>query len=217
MNRPVFKSHCIIYNLRLEKKVFFSSILKSEKLFNRRFSQKTQSNRHNFGETVDILGEHYQTDHLTNITPAIISKVGRNLHNVPFHPLNLIFKRIEAYFHQTFLRRGNPVFSAYNRLSPVVTLEQNFDSLLVPPNHVSRSQSDTYYINSKYMLRAHTSAHQRDLIRSGLDSFIVAGDVYRRDAVDSTHYPVFHQVEGVRLFSDFEVNIFACSFVYFHC
>ena len=50
------------------------------------------------------------------------------------------------------------------------------------------------------MLRAHTSAHQTELISMGLDNFLVVGDVYRRDAVDSSHYPVFHQMEGVRLF-----------------
>lgn len=44
------------------------------------------------------------------------------------------------------------------------------------------------------MLRAHTSAHQRDLIASGLDAFLVVGDVYRRDEIDKRHYPVFHQV-----------------------
>jgi phenylalanyl-tRNA synthetase alpha chain len=50
-------------------------------------------------------------------------------------------------------------------------------------------------------LRAHTSAHQYELIKSGLNSFLVFGDVYRRDEIDSTHYPVFHQCEGVRLFN----------------
>ena len=49
------------------------------------------------------------------------------------------------------------------------------------------------------MLRAHTSAHQSDLIKMGLDNFLVVGDVYRRDEIDRTHYPVFHQMEGVRL------------------
>lgn len=33
----------------------------------------------------------------------------------------------------------------------------------------------------------------------GLNNFLVIGDVYRRDEIDSTHYPVFHQVDGVRL------------------
>lgn len=55
------------------------------------------------------------------------------------------------------------------------------------------------------MLRAHTSAHQRELVRAGLDAFLVAGDVYRRDEIDASHYPVFHQMEGVRLFSHHQV------------
>lgn len=58
----------------------------------------------------------------------------------------------------------------------------------------------------KTMLRAHTSAHQRELVRSGLDAFLLAGDVYRRDEIDTSHYPVFHQMEGVRLFSNHEVG-----------
>lgn len=56
------------------------------------------------------------------------------------------------------------------------------------------------------MLRAHTSAHQRELVRCGLDAFLVAGDVYRRDEIDASHYPVFHQMEGVRLFSKQQVG-----------
>ena len=46
------------------------------------------------------------------------------------------------------------------------------------------------------------SAHQADLIKMGLDNFLVVGDVYRRDEIDSTHYPVFHQIEGVRLVNE---------------
>lgn len=57
------------------------------------------------------------------------------------------------------------------------------------------------------MLRAHTSAHQRELVSSGLDAFLLAGDVYRRDEIDASHYPVFHQMEGVRLFSNHEVGL----------
>ncbi len=40
----------------------------------------------------------------------------------------------------------------------------------------------------------------------GFDSFLVFGDVYRRDAVDPSHYPVFHQCEGVKLLSEQEVS-----------
>jgi len=110
------------------------------------------------------------------------------------------------YMYQRYKEnRGMPTFSVHEQISPVVSLEQNFDSLLVPKDHVSRSKSDSYYLNSSQMLRAHTSAHQSDLIKMGLDNFLVVGDVYRRDEIDSTHYPVFHQMEGVRLLGGKEI------------
>ena len=56
------------------------------------------------------------------------------------------------------------------------------------------------------MLRAHTSAHQRELVSAGLDAFLMVGDVYRRDEIDASHYPAFHQMEGVRLFCNHEVG-----------
>ena len=59
------------------------------------------------------------------------------------------------------------------------------------------------------MLRAHMTCHDQDLIRSGLDCFLSTGDVYRRDTIDRTHYPVFHQMDGVRLFSAWELEEFA--------
>lgn len=71
---------------------------------------------------------------------------------------------------------------------------QNFDDVLVPADHVSRSYNDTYYVDPQTVLRCHTSAHQAELLRSGHTHFLVTGDVYRRDSIDSTHYPVFHQV-----------------------
>lgn len=59
------------------------------------------------------------------------------------------------------------------------------------------------------MLRAHTTCHDCDIISAGLDKFLTVGDVYRRDTIDKTHYPVFHQMDGVRLFTDEEVCLFA--------
>ncbi|KAM3731748.1 hypothetical protein ACB098_11G005300 [Castanea mollissima] len=64
-----------------------------------------------------------------------------------------------------------------------------------------RSYNDTYYIDAQSVLRCHTSTHQAELLRRGHTHFLVTGDVYRRDSIDSTHYPVFHQMEGVRVFS----------------
>lgn len=145
-------------------------------------------------------------DSWTNVTPTILQKLGTNLHQKPHHPIGLIKRRIQNYFYKNFTKRGNPIFSVYDDLNPVVTLTQNFDNLLTPPDHVSRNKSESYYLNSEHMLRAHTTAHQKDLITTGLNSFLMVGDVYRRDTVDSSHYPVFHQLDGVRLFSKHEVT-----------
>ena len=41
---------------------------------------------------------------------------------------------------------------------------------------------------------------QVETLRAGRTRFLLTGDVYRRDAIDATHYPVFHQMEGVRVF-----------------
>lgn len=158
--------------------------------------------------TVELLGKSYPQDDYTNVTEKILSKVGKNLHNRKHHPLWLIKEQVKEHFYKHYLgRRGTPLFSVYDGLSPVVTVQQNFDSLLIPQNHASRRKEDNYYLNRDHMLRAHTSAHQWDLIHAGLDAFLAVGDVYRRDTIDSTHYPVFHQMEGVRLFSCHEVGI----------
>jgi phenylalanyl-tRNA synthetase alpha subunit len=55
------------------------------------------------------------------------------------------------------------------------------------------------------VLRTHTSAHQSTFISGGKAAFICTGDVYRRDEIDASHYPVFHQMEGVRIFQDNEL------------
>src|SRR6056300_1764910 len=74
------------------------------------------------------------------------------------------------------------------------------------PDHPGRSSSDTYYLDDTTLLRTHTSAHQSEHLRSGADCFLCAGDVYRRDEIDSSHYPAFHQLEGVRLFPKEEMK-----------
>lgn len=160
-------------------------------------------------DTLNVCGKNYIRDDFTNVTSHVLSFVSRNLHNTMYNPLNFIKHRIIRYMYERYVnRRGNPVFSVYDDLLPVVTTYQNFDSLLVPPDHPSRKKSDTYYLNSNSLLRPHTSAHQNELIKSGLDHFMVIGDVYRRDEIDSKHYPVFHQCEAVRLLSSHEVNKF---------
>ena len=163
-------------------------------------------------KTFEIMGETYLTDEWTNLTPRVLTKLGYNLHNRKYHPLNLIRQRIVNFFYSNFSNRyGNPLFAVFDNINPVVSPYQNFDSLLTAKDHPSRSKSDTYYINSQCLLRSHTSAHQEELIKMGFDAFLVVGDVYRRDEIDSSHYPVFHQMEGVRLLGENEVPCYIVS------
>ena len=92
-----------------------------------------------------------------------------------------------------------PGYKTHNNLFPTVTTGQNFDSLGFPLDHVGRNRTDTYYINKETVLRTHTSAHQADTFRNNeSEGYLISADVYRRDAIDRSHYPVFHQMEGAR-------------------
>jgi len=112
-------------------------------------------------DTVTIGENVYRRDNYTNITPNILSFLGRNIHLKKNHPLSIIRQKIVNYFYGVYVSpRGNPLFSVYDNLSPVVTIKQNFDNLLIPESHPSRSKNDCYYINKENLLRAHTTAHQ---------------------------------------------------------
>ncbi|KOX72180.1 putative phenylalanine--tRNA ligase, mitochondrial [Melipona quadrifasciata] len=175
----------------------------SKRIFRRAFSIATQTVKNN---EITLLDHKFPRDNWTNISENIISKLGRNLHISPYHPLSHIRQRIVNYIYMQFHNRiGNPIFSVFDNISPIVTVAQNFDSLLVPENHPSRKKSDCYYINQNTILRAHTTAHQSELISMGLNNFLIVGDVYRKDEIDSTHYPVFHQADAVRLCTAEEV------------
>ena len=132
----------------------------------------------------------------SNITPGIKSKMDRNLHNQKNHPLEIIKRKIYEYF-------GNE-FETFDNFNPIVSTEDNFDKLRIEKDHPSRSLSDTYYVNEKTVLRTHTSAHQNELLQKGIKKFLVTGDVYRKDEINSTHYPVFHQTEGICIFENGE-------------
>ena len=79
----------------------------------------------------------------------------------------------------------------------VETDHYNFSALNIPEDHPARDMQDTFYLGGDRLLRTHTSPVQiRFLEENAPPVRIVApGRVYRRDAVDATHSPVFHQVE----------------------
>ncbi|KAL7535002.1 hypothetical protein ACHAXR_006204 [Thalassiosira sp. AJA248-18] len=133
-----------------------------------------------------------------NITPHIASLVGRDLHLRRSHPIGIIRAKIQEYF-ASVSHNTNTDFKIFDAEDPIVTSQQCFDDLLIPPDHPGRAPSDTYYVTDSTLLRTHTSAHQSQHLRSGIDAFLCSGDVYRRDEIDATHYPAFHQMEGVKL------------------
>ncbi|XP_026320261.1 probable phenylalanine--tRNA ligase, mitochondrial isoform X2 [Hyposmocoma kahamanoa] len=173
-------------------------ILKSSRMLSTILFRCNYSTAPKSVSTMLINNKEFETDEYTNITPKIISYLNQNLHLRKDNPISLVRKSIVNYFYKSFTSRGNPSFSVYENLSPIVTTKQNFDDLLIPKDHISRSKSDCYYINKDVLLRAHMTAHQGDLLRAGLDNFLMIGDVYRRDEIDATHFPVFHQVDAVR-------------------
>ena len=141
-----------------------------------------------------------------NVTDSIRAKVGANLHLRPDHPLGQLKATIQRYFESGAGAQGVATkFNTFDNMSPVVTTRQNFDDLLIPEDHVSRRVTDTYYLDDTRLLRCHMTAHQAELIRDGQKAWLMIGDVYRRDEVDATHYPVFHQVDGVRVWAPDEL------------
>ena len=80
---------------------------------------------------------------------------------------------------------------------PIVSVKENFDNLRFPMDHVGRSKHDTYYIG-KDVLRTHATCHQLEMLK--LKEVFWICDTYRRDEIDKTHYPIFHQMDAVRVF-----------------
>ena len=73
----------------------------------------------------------------------------------------------------------------------------NFEALNIPPDHPARDMQDTFYLGGEYLLRTHTSPVQIRCLESKKPPvrIVSPGRVYRRDSVDATHSPVFHQIE----------------------
>ena len=119
--------------------------------------------------------------------PGKIVQVGRR------HPMNTALDEIK----EIFIGMGFTVLDG-----PEIELAQlNFDRLNAEEGHPSRDWSDTFYFDedSRVMLRSQTSPMQvRAMDSMELPIRIIApGRVYRKDEVDATHSPMFHQVEGM--------------------
>jgi phenylalanyl-tRNA synthetase alpha chain len=120
-----------------------------------------------------------------------LSLPGRRTVPGALHPLSLVLDEII----DVFVGLGFQVVEG-----PEVELDYyNFEALNIPRDHPARDMQDTFYVSDEVLLRTHTSPMQiRTMERQPPPvRIIVPGRVYRRDALDMTHSPVFHQVEGL--------------------
>ncbi|MBQ5695280.1 MAG: phenylalanine--tRNA ligase subunit alpha [Clostridium sp.] len=107
------------------------------------------------------------------------------------HPLDLTLDRMK----EIFISMG---FSIED--GPEVELDHyNFEALNIPKDHPARSEQDTFYINDNIVLRTQTSPIQIRTMENQEPpiKMISPGKVYRSDAVDATHSPIFYQMEGL--------------------
>ena len=114
--------------------------------------------------------------------------------DVPFghiHPLS----RIQHEIEDIFIGMGYSIAEG-----PEVELDYyNFQALNIPPEHPARDTQDTFYITDNVLLRSQTSPVQVHVMEKERPPIRILspGRVYRSDAVDATHSPLFHQIEGL--------------------
>lgn len=136
----------------------------------------------------------------------IEDKMNKNLFTQNNHPICIIKNKIYDYFGEDFLKIED--------FPKVVETKKNFDDLLIDKNHPSRSKTDTYYVGKDIVLRTHMTAFLSTILTNNyiltkFSNFLYVGDVYRKDEIDSTHYPIFHQLDGVCILDKDEDPIIA--------
>ena len=107
------------------------------------------------------------------------------------HPLDLTLESMK----EIFISMGFTIEEG-----PEVELDHyNFEALNIPKDHPARSEQDTFYINDNIVLRTQTSPVQVRTMEKQQPpiKMISPGKVYRSDAVDATHSPIFYQMEGL--------------------
>ena len=141
-----------------------------------------------FEEALAALQNIDETSALDETLPADPYLVGAE------HPISKVAERVISYFSTL----NYQVFSG----NEIETDFYNFEALNFPENHPARQMHDTFYVKSKckseYLLRTHTSNSQiHSMLREPLPLYMLSpGRVYRCDS-DTTHLPMFTQIEGL--------------------
>ena len=107
------------------------------------------------------------------------------------HPLSIVLDEIK----EIFIGMGFEIADG----PEVETDYYNFEALNIPKDHPARDTQDTFYINDNIVLRTQTSPVQIRVMEKTQPPIriIAPGRVFRSDAVDATHSPLFHQIEGL--------------------
>ena len=132
-----------------------------------------------------MLEKKLKEEELDVTLPGNKSSIGK------LHPLNIVLNEIE----EIFMGMGFDVVDG-----PEVEYDYyNFEALNLPPDHPARDTQDTFYITDNILLRTQTSSVQVHVMEEKKPPLriISPGRVYRSDAVDATHSPLFHQIEGL--------------------
>ena len=132
-----------------------------------------------------MLAHKLEAETLDITLPGKKQKVGS------MHPLTIV----ENEIREIFLGMGFSVADG-----PEVEYDYyNFEALNLPPDHPARDTQDTFYITDNILLRTQTSSVQVHVMENQKPPIrvISPGRVYRSDAVDATHSPLFHQIEGL--------------------
>jgi phenylalanyl-tRNA synthetase alpha chain len=165
------------------------------------FGVRANAAKREIEEAVGRLGEDLvrrEAQELERAGTVDVTLPGRRPRAGAHHPLTIVRRRIE----EIFLRMGYSIADGPELENDF----HNFEALNFPPEHPARDAQDTFFVNAgevrpKYplLLRTHTSPVQiRALLAHGAPLRILApGRVYRKDEVDATHSPVFHQVEAL--------------------
>jgi phenylalanyl-tRNA synthetase alpha chain len=144
------------------------------------------------------LDEKLSTERVDVTLPAelLARGAGRPLHprrRGSLHPSTQVRRDVE----DIFLGLGYEVVDDRE----VETTRYNFDALAFPPWHPSRSPRASLYLDDETVLRTETSPAQIHKMESQTPPIYMVsiGRVYRRDTIDATHYPIFHQFEGLAI------------------
>lgn len=131
------------------------------------------------------LERRLETENIDVTEPSKRVKLGS------IHPITQIINEVE----DIFLGMGYEIADG----PEVEKTIYNFDKLNTPADHPARDVQDTFYITDDIVLRSQTSPVQARVMENKKPPIkvICPGAVYRSDSIDSTHSPVFHQIEGL--------------------